>query len=75
MRYAIDSSSRSHLAICKTCGYRSIEFSLEAARRDLEAHQARAHPGDSEALRANFARARTLSGVSDSFSDSDKRRS
>lgn len=60
MRYLIDSSERSHLAICKTCGYRSITFSLDAARRALEAHQRRAHPGDSEALRANFNRARRV---------------
>ena len=52
MRYRIDSSDRTHLAVC-ACTWRSPVYvgraGKLAAREALVRHERRAHPGDSDA--------------------------
>lgn len=56
MRYRIDSSLTDHLPLC-ACGWRGDPApSKISALAQLARHQHRAHPQESEALRANRSR-------------------
>ncbi|MDU5380533.1 MAG: hypothetical protein E6132_10940 [Actinomyces sp.] len=60
MRYRIDSSTLTHLPICRDCGWRgNPETSKLAALIALQRHQRDIHPGESQGpLKSNIARAR-----------------
>lgn len=61
MRYHVDSSSWTHLPMCRDCGWRGDpEASKIAALVALQRHQHRAHPDDraGKDLDRNAARAR-----------------